>query len=134
MKALTKIMMIVFVLSTTVGFAQTQKLNQYLKVADQTYLQSLKSENSGVRNSVIFNVVQYKKQYPGKDFKPLVKEIQKISKTDPMVQNRLHAHLALICLEQPEVMAEIDPNTFEDPIVFFDALYEQISEPSFALK
>lgn len=134
MKALTKLLMIVLVLSTTVCFAQTQKLSQYLKQANQAYLLSLKSENNGVRNSAIFNVVQYKKLYPAKDFNPFAKEIQKISKTDPMVQNRLHAHLALICLEQPEVMATIDPNTFEDPIVFFDALYEQLSEPSFALK
>ena len=134
MKTLTGLIMMLLIWGVTEGFTQNSQPEQFLDQATKTYLWSLGSENHGVRNSTILCIVQFKKRYPEIDFGSFVKKLQKISQTDPYLPNRMHAQLAIICLEQTDIMASVDPNQFEDPKMFFNVIYEKLSGQRFVLK
>lgn len=134
MKTLASLFVIVMIFAATAGYTQAPDSEQFLRNAQKSYMRALKSKNHGVRYSTIFLVVQFKKLHPEMDFKPFIKKFQRIRQSDPLLKNRLHAQLGIICLEQPGVMAAIDPNDHEDPKIFFNAIYAQLSEPRLALK
>lgn len=95
-------------------------------------MNSLNNKNCGVRNSTIFMLVQFKKKHPEENFKPFIKKLNEMSNEDSMIQNRLHAYLAAVCLEKPTLMYFVSPENYEDPKEFFDSVYEMISGPKLA--
>lgn len=134
MKTFAKIILVILAFAVTSSSAQSLKSKQYLELAQKSYLTALESKNHGVRNSTIFMVVQFKKKHPDENFRPFIKKLQKISREDPEMKNRLHAYLALVCLQNPELIASINPHNYEDSKIFFDSVYDVLADIQLALK
>ncbi len=133
MNTIKKTAIFVILLMATTGWAQVPYSNDYLDIAQKCYLNSLDSNIDGVRNSTIFMVVQFKYRYPDLNFKDIRKKIEKMSRNDRDIQNRVHSYLALVCLEKPVLMDSINPQEYLDTRQFFDAVFDRISSPQLAL-
>ena len=133
MKVFINTILIVLLFTSTNVFAQHPNSKEYLELARKCYLKSLESKNHGVRNSTILLVVQFNNQHPDENFEPFIKKFKKLSINDPEIQNRLHAYLALVCLEKPQLMTSVDPNNFENPKEFFNEVYQRLSNTHLAL-
>ena len=134
MKFLSRLLILFLLFTVSNSLAKNLSSKQYLELARKSYLYSLNSNNYGVRNSIIFLVVQFKNLHPNENFKPFIKKFKKMSKDDPQIQNRLHAYLALVCLENPKSIASINPNDYENPKIFFNAVYNLLTDIQLAMK
>jgi len=137
MKYLTLGLIVMVVFAASGVFAQSNNspacLQKYLELARNCYLKSLDSDVHGVRNSAIFLVVQFKNRYPDESFKSFVKKLKKMSQHDSEIQNRLHAYLAVMCLESPQFIETINPDDYENPVQFFNEIYNELSAMELAM-
>ncbi|MBN2413720.1 hypothetical protein JXQ31_18720 [candidate division KSB1 bacterium] len=98
-----------------------------LQLAIKNYLHGLKSDNIGVRNSVLHQLAVVKARFPNADYSEVEKQIEKLSKKDSELLIRLNANLMCCCLKNLELLDKIDVKTV-DPNEFFSELYTQITE------
>ena len=96
------------------------------KLAKHGYLLALKSEFTCIRNSAIFQVMQYQTRYPQDDMRPFVKALRELSQNDPAPQNRLHAFLACTFLENAKLLqaAGAPPQGEDEKSLYFVRLQE----------
>ena len=64
---------------------------------------------------------------------PFINKLTKMSVCDSEMLNRVHAYLALVCLENPQFIASVNPNMFEDPSIYFNEIYDLLAEIKLAL-
>jgi len=133
MKLMTKTLIFLLMIFASSSFAQSLFTKQHIEVARKCYMQSLNSKNHGVRNSTIFLIVQFKKRIPDENVSQFIKKLKKMSISDPEMLNRLHAYLALVCLENPQLIASADPVNFEDSKTFFNKIYNCLAEVQLAM-
>jgi len=113
---------------STITFAES---NNYpadkLQLAIKNYLHGLKSDNIGVRNSILHQLAIIKVRFPNVDFTEVVKQVEKLSKKDSELIIRLNANLMCCCLKNLELLDKVNMQTV-DPKEFFTELYTQITE------
>ncbi len=124
-----KIILILFILMAFI--TSTYAINDNypkdkLQLAIKNYLHGLKSDNLGVRNSVLHQLAVIKARFPNADYTEVEKEIEKLSKKDNDLIIRLNANLICCCLKNKEILDKVDIKTV-DPNEFFAELYTQIT-------
>ena len=134
MKALVRITLVALLIIACQSFAQTEKPDDFVEFAKQKYLEALKSENYGVRNRTIFNILILKSRYPDQNYNVFIKQFNKMSQKDPCCMNRVHGNLAVQFLKNDQLVKSVDPVEYVDPVVFFNELYNIISEEPFAMR
>ncbi|MGP8330594.1 MAG: hypothetical protein ACT6FF_09810 [Methanosarcinaceae archaeon] len=135
MKTFQKLVLFFFLFSLVGNSpAQTKKSNEYLELARKSYLRALDSENRGVRNSTIFQIVKFKERYPRKNFKPFLKKLKKMSQHDLDFLNRLHAYMAHEFLTNPKLANALNPSQFQDSHLFFTGLYAVLTNKQLAME
>jgi hypothetical protein len=130
-----KMIVIAWLLATFVGSAAAQENmapQTKQRLAKHGYLLALKSKYACIRNSAIFQVMQYQTRYPQDDMRPFVKALRELSQNDPAPQNRLYAFLACTFLENEKLlqMAGVPPKGEDRKIVYFVRLQEILQNNS----
>ncbi|MBN2090824.1 hypothetical protein JW964_14520 [candidate division KSB1 bacterium] len=106
--------------------AANQVINKLCDATCNAYIQNLKSENPGVRNSAIFQIMKIKSRYPEQEIRPFISILKRITEKDYVILNRTHAYFAIICLNNPSILEYINPFEFEDPQLFFRNVHDYI--------
>jgi len=103
------------------------------ELACTAYLDGLSSENDGVRNSMIFMVMQYCSRYPQEDVAPFLKCLRNISQKDTSPRNRLYAFIVHTYLQNPGLMklAGEVPKGEDKKDEYFTQLYRIIEKRDF---
>lgn len=94
------------------------------KLAQRSYLRSLQSEHACIRNSAVFQVMQYQTRFPQEDLRPFVKVLRGLSQNDPSPQIRLYAFLAVTFLENEPLLraAGVPPQREDEKEMYFARL------------
>lgn len=94
------------------------------KLARRGYLVALKSEHACIRNSAIFQVMQYQARFPQEDMSLFIKSLRDLSRNDSTPQNRLYAFLACTFLEnqQLRLTAGAPPKGEDEKEIYFNRL------------
>ena len=95
--------------------------------AFEMYKRALQSENLGVRKSSIYFLAKMKSLNPEVDFKPVIKQIGKMSRNDKEPVIRVQAGLALAYFKDPILQEKIEPKDPNDSTEFFNQLYTQLA-------
>jgi len=74
------------------GYTETQKRIQLLAV--KNFRHSLQSDINGVVEGTLYDIVLYKKYYPGLDYNGIVDQLNDLAVTSRVPQVRYKAHLA----------------------------------------
>ncbi len=125
-KIFTNITILMLLLLMINANAETKILNKLCNATCEAYLQNLKSDNPGVRNSAIFQIMKIKSRYPEQEIRPFISILKRITEKDYVILNRTHAYFAIICLKNPSILEYINPFEFEDPQLFFRNIHEYI--------
>lgn len=81
-----------------------------LKSARQNYLMGLRSENTGVVESAIYNVLQLVKADPAQPILEIRQQLTKLSTTAQADRVRYKAGVALMLLAQPNILNSMSYN------------------------
>jgi len=119
--------------ATSLSFAQVKQSEEQFEQAKKCYLNALDSENQGVRDSAILQVVKVKVKYPDENYQTIIRKLQKLSKRDDVFYIRTHAYLACEFFKHPELAQMINPADYQVPAFFFDQLYQKITESPLAM-
>ena len=95
--------------------------------AGERYLQALNSENGGVRDSALLQLMKMKMVYPDYDYTRIIRKIEKMSQHDKKIYIRTHAYLARIFMQNPDMIGKVTPQKYRTPEPFFNALYDYIA-------
>ncbi len=97
---------ILFFLMLTLAIVPAQLVSQSidLKSARQNYLVGLRSENTGVVESSIYNVLQLVKADPAQPIAEIRKQLTYLSTSADANRVRYKAGVALLLLAQPEIL------------------------------
>ena len=135
MKAMVKFLVVITVLvAVSVSFAKAPLTQPDLNLAKKSYLNALDSDNAGVRNSAMFQIIKLKATYPDENVKAYVNKVKKISENDPFYSMRSHAHLTMMFLENSELAKLVNPEDYPDPDSFFNSFYTKLTENELAMK
>lgn len=105
------------------SFAQTN-----LPKASENYLHALTSDNAGVVESAVFNIVQLKLHFPKQNTDQLLKALHELSQNAESESLRYRAYLAASYLEQHSLRAKIKIQKYEDIESFFVMLADTMQE------
>lgn len=124
-----KLIVMNWLLAACIGSAAAQDnmaLATKQKLAQRSYLLSLKSEHTCIRNSAIFQVMQYQTRFPQADLRPFAKALRGLSQNDPSPQIRLYAFLAVTFLENEKLLraAGVPPQREDEKEMYFARLQE----------
>lgn len=124
-----KMLIIASLLAAFIGGAAAQETMTpptKQKLAKHGYLMALKSEYTCIRNSAIFQVMQYQTRYSQDNMRPFVKALRELSQNDPAPQNRLYAFLAVTFLENERLLqaAGAPPKGEDEKSLYFARLQE----------
>lgn len=122
-----KFIIMSWVLAALLGSAAAQEsmtLTAKQKLARRGYLQSLKSEHACIRNSAIFQVMQYRARFPQDDMSLFIKSLRDLSRNDSTPKNRLYAFLACTFLENQQLLltAGVPPKGEDEKEIYFNRL------------
>lgn len=104
-------------------FAQTT-----LPKASENYLHALQSENTGVVESAVFNIVRLKLHFPEQNTDQLLKALHELSQNADSESLRYRAYLAASYLEQSSLRDKIKIEKYEDIESFFVMLADTMQE------
>ena len=107
------------------AFGQTND-SKSLDTILKNYLNALKSDNAGLRNSALYQIVKIKAQYPEADLGVCEKCIAQMSSKDKNTHVRINAGLALLCLKDRQLPTKVQATTEEEPTKFFARLHQEI--------
>ncbi len=110
---------------TTLAFGQA-KDSKSLDVILKNYLTALKSDNAGLRNSALYQLVQLKAKYPDADLSACEKCIAQMSSKDKNTRVRINAGLALLGLQDAQLPTKVKANDEQEPTKFFARLHQEI--------
>lgn len=132
-----RMLIVAGLLATLIGGAAAQEKmtpQALQKLAKHGYLLALKSDLTCIRNSAIFQVMQYQTRYPQDDLRPFVKALRELSQNDPAPQNRLYAFLAVTFLENARLLQTAgQPPKSEDQKSLYFARLQEILQNNAAL-
>ncbi|MEL6821726.1 MAG: hypothetical protein AAFP70_08200 [Calditrichota bacterium] len=114
---------IILIALTISSFAQST-----LPKASENYFHALKSDNIGVVESAVFNIVQLKLHYPKQNTDQLLKALNELSQDADSESLRYRAYLAASYLEQCTLRAKIEVKKYEDIESFFVMLADTMQE------
>ncbi|MGH1366650.1 MAG: hypothetical protein ACRBF0_24025 [Calditrichia bacterium] len=113
-------LLIVFSIS---AFAQSS-----LPKASENYLHALKSDNIGVLESAVFNIVKLKLQFPQQDTDKLLAALKELSQNAGDESLRYRAYLAASFLQQDDLRSRIKVKNHEDAEAFFVLLANTLED------
>jgi len=113
-------LLIVFSIS---AFAQSS-----LPKASENYLHALKSNNIGVLESAVFNIVKLKLQFPQQDTDKLLAALKELSQNADDESLRYRAYLAASFLQQDDLRSRIKVKNHEDAEAFFVLLANTLED------
>ena len=126
MKKVIIILIVLMAFFTTTYANSNNYPQEKLQLAIKNYLHGLKSDNLGVRNSVLHQLAVVKAKYPDLDYTQVYKHIEKLAKKDSELIIRLNANLMCCCLKNLELLDQVNIQCI-DPKEFFTDLYAQIT-------
>ena len=116
------IIALALLLLSVTAFAGENVNAEKLSVAKDAYKASLKSDNAGVRNSALLQIVVVASNYPEFNARALESDLNRMSKRDDVPYIRVNAKIALDLLNNADWLKSL--NTDEnDPKVFFNNAY-----------
>jgi hypothetical protein len=127
-----KAIVVLALLTVTGGLMASPQEMERTDMAVRGYAQALASDVDGLRHDAIFHVACLKSQQPETELRACEKALEKISKEDGTLRNRLHAQLTLAYLRDVRLAARIKVTTIDDPGAFFDQLYREITTTAIA--
>ena len=107
------------------------------KVLDQAvtnYSNALKSENPGVRNSALYQIVRMKNVHPEADYASLKKVMKKMAEKDDNALVRVHAKLTLLYIDDPVLSEKVRTVRGEEDFQFFQRLHNEIHRSFYSMK
>lgn len=98
-----------------------------ISTALNNYMSYLKSENHGLRNNAIYQIVQIKSRFPEADLSMFNKKLAKMALNDKEVMIRSHAFLALAYLNDDKLVEKVKLQfNNEEPEAFYERLDQQV--------
>ncbi len=119
-------MTILIVLLTLAGIASAEVSSKKLEQAEKAYKLSLQSDNAGVRNSALKQIVVLTSQYPDFDAYEFTSLLKKMSNKDDKAYIRVNAKMTLDLLKDKDLIEHIDTEEI-DPKVFFNDVYNKLN-------
>lgn len=89
--------------TTTIGFAQAQEVRDHKQAAIRNYVWNFTNGNIGVMESSFETVLQLRDIYPEGDFTPVIRRLNRLSRTGPTESIRTKAMLVSAMLENPDM-------------------------------
>jgi len=89
--------------TTMYGTAQAQQARDYKQAAVANYHWNFTSGNQGVIESSFETILQFRAAYPEVDFKPVIRTLNRLSKTGETESIRTKAILVAAALENPDM-------------------------------
>ncbi len=117
---------ILLVLLTLVGLASAEVSSKKLEQAEKAYKLALQSDNAGVRNSALKQIVVLTSQYPDFDAYEFTSLLKKMSNKDDKAYIRVNAKMTLDLLKDKDLIEHIDTEEI-DPKVFFNDVYNKLN-------
>lgn len=125
---------LVLMLAAAPLFADANTVSkENLELAKKGLMFSLKSENAGVRNSALHILAKVRADHPNANLSGFNRVLTDMSKKDDMKAIRANANLAYIYINSNELPARVRVEDREDPSIFFNDLYTELSENFVAL-
>ena len=127
-----KRMTILAILFAAGGLLASPQATNRIDMAIKGCVTALASDVDGLKDNAIFKVACLKAEQPGTDLKACIKALEKIGNKEEDLRIRLHAQMTLAYLKDSSLVARIKADSKEDPDVFFDQLYREISATTVA--
>lgn len=89
--------------TATIGSAQAQEVRDHKQAAIQNYVWNFTNGNIGVMESSFETVLQLRDIYPEGDFTPVIRRLNRLSRTGPTESIRTKAMLVSAMLENPDM-------------------------------
>jgi hypothetical protein len=89
--------------TATFGSAQAQEVRDHKQAAVQNYVWNFTHGNIGVMESSFETVLQLRDVYPDGDFTPVIRRLNRLSRTGPTESIRTKAMLVAAILEHPDM-------------------------------
>lgn len=133
MKLFQITMAFIFIITSTL-FSAT--LTNQIKSHDfmvKSYSKSLESENAGVRNSALLQIVKLNLLYPNKQNSAFIKKLNGMGANDPQLWIRMNARLAALILKNPTLTEIVSPVGYVDANKYFSDLFLKMSGTTIAM-
>jgi len=114
---------IILLLSINSGIAQSYKA---AKASVPNYYKALNSDNHGMVESAIENLVKLKVQSPDLDFSKVIKKLDQLTEDGQTIQIKYKAFVANLYLESPEKFNWITSEDKEKQVKLFDTMFAQL--------
>lgn len=88
--------------TVAIGSAQAQEVRDHKQAAIQNYVWNFTNGNIGVMESSFETVLQLRDIYPEGDFTPVIRRLNRLSRTGPTESIRTKAMLVSAMLENPD--------------------------------
>ena len=127
MKKLTGILLLLIFVVANSHAKMTEQ--QRVSSAKQQYLVTLKSKNSELRHSAIYQIAQLKSRFPTTDFKDVRMALFNVAEKDKTPRNRLRALLTLVYIDDANLhhqVKAVDKDKARDYNEFYRELYDKM--------
>jgi hypothetical protein len=114
---------IILLVSFNSGIAQSQKIAER---ALPNYYKALTSDNHGMIESAIENLVKLKLYAPDLDFSDVVKKMDRLTEDGQTVQIKYKAFVANLYLENPEKFNWLSSENKDEQAKLFDTMFAQL--------
>lgn len=122
MKKVNKVFVIILLLSLF-GIelsAQSRSYNEeYLKRAEKNSIQTMNSELNSLVESVIFNMLIFKDNFPNWEYQNIVKKLNELAVNGRTVSIRYKAQLASMFISNPELFEDMEIVQKDNPNKYF---------------
>ena len=108
--------------------------HEVLDQAVHNYTNALKSDNPGVRNSALYQIVCMKNVHPEANYAPIKKVVKKMADKDDNALVRVHAKLTLLYIDDPDLSNKVRTVRGEEDIQFFQRLHNEIHKSFYSMK
>jgi hypothetical protein len=89
--------------TATNGFAQAQEVRDHKQAAVENYVWNFTHGNIGVMESSFETLLQFRDIYPQGDYTPVIRRLNRLSRTGPTESIRTKAMLVAAILEHPDM-------------------------------
>ena len=125
MKALKIIITLIFILSLGQVFGQSSKT---LSAALPNYYKALNSNNSGMVESAIVNLIKLKMYAPDLDYQDTIKKMNELTENGQTDIIKYKAFIGQLYLENPERFNWISDQDMGERFVKIDTMFDRIEE------
>ena len=127
MKRMYIVLALMITFTATLFAGNSNSVDNKLQLATNGYINALKSDNPGIRNSALHQLTVLKAKYPDFNLRKVEKQVKKMSKNDPELLIRINATITYRYLMNQELTSKVNRTT-NDPKIFFQDLYVQVAE------